>query len=99
MIQSWYKLIISLFLGTFCVVFHCMALPSLEGIQIYQKNIHLSEERKQILADDIDRYHNADDMWEVLRTEFTLPHYEDNPLVQEQIQWFLNNQVFLQRAA
>ncbi|HEX2548340.1 MAG TPA: transglycosylase SLT domain-containing protein, partial [Gammaproteobacteria bacterium] len=99
MIQSWCKLIFSLFIGTFFVAINSFALPSLEGIQVYQKNIHLSEERKQSLADDIDRYRNADNMWDVLRAEFTLPHYEDNPLVQEQINWFLNNQEFLQRAA
>lgn len=99
MIRSWCKLILGVLISTFFVAFRCYALPSLEGIQVYQKNIHLSEERKQTLADDIDRYRNADNMWDVLRAEFTLPHYEDNPLVQEQIEWFLNNQDFLQRAA
>lgn len=76
-----------------------IATSSIEGIQVFHKNFHLDEERAQSLADDIDRYHNAEDVWELLRSEFTLPHYEDNPLVQEQIRWFLNNQDFLQRAA
>ncbi len=99
MVRSWCILIFSVLISTIFVALRCHAFPSLEGIQVYQKNIHLSEERKQGLADDIDRYRNADNMWDVLRAEFTLPHYEDNPLVQEQIEWFLNNQDFLQRAA
>ena len=102
MTGSWYKLIIKLFfLGIFCTALNCIciAAPSVEGIQVYQKTFHLSEEHKQNLADDIDRYHNADDMWDVLRSEFTLPHYENNPQVKDQIDWFLNNQDFLHRSA
>ncbi|RDI46059.1 lytic transglycosylase [Aquicella lusitana] len=75
------------------------ASPSAEGIQIYQKNVHLSPEHKQKLADDIIRYRNADNLWDVLREEFTLPHYEDNPAVQAKIEWFMNNQDFLLRSA
>lgn len=75
------------------------AAPSTEGIQVYQKNIHLSEVHKQRLADDIIRYRNADNLWVVLRDEFTLPHYEDNPQVQEKIQWYMHNQDFLLRSA
>jgi len=101
MIQSWNKFTLSCLLGICYVIIHfpTFALPSIEGVQVYQKNIHLFAERKQSLADDINRYRNADNMWDVLRAEFTLPHYEDNPLVQEQIEWFLNNQEFLSRAA
>lgn len=73
----------------------CYAASNPEGIQIYQKNMHLSAEHKQNLAADIHRYHHADNIWDSLRQEFTLPHYEDNPLVQEQIEWFLNHQDFL----
>lgn len=100
--ESWYKLIIkNISLGICCASIHCASAspPNIEGIQVYQKNLHLSEEHKQNLAEDIDRYHNADDMWDLLRSEFTLPHYEDNPQVQEQIEWFLNNQDFLSRSA
>ena len=42
-----------------------------DGIQLYQKNLHLSEEHKQRLANDIVRYRNADNLWDVLRDEFT----------------------------
>jgi membrane-bound lytic murein transglycosylase D len=73
--------------------------PSTEGIQLYQKNVHLSPVHKQKLADDITRYRNADNLWDVLREEFTLPHYEETPAVQEKIEWFMNNQDFLLRAA
>lgn len=102
MTKSWYKLIIKIFfIGIFCTASYrvCIAAPNIEGIQVYQKNLHLSEEHKQNLAEDIDRYHNADDMWDLLRSEFSLPHYESNPQVKEQIDWFLNNQDFLHRSA
>lgn len=74
------------------------AEPNREGIQTYQKNIHLSAERSN-LAEDINRYHNADDLWEVLRHQFVLPHYEDSPAVQNQIEWFMNHQEFLLHSA
>jgi hypothetical protein len=76
-----------------------LAVPNAEGIQVFHKNFHLDEERTQSLSDDIDRYHNADNVWGLLRSEFTLPHYEENRQVQEQIRWFLNNRDFLQRSA
>jgi len=75
------------------------ASPSAEGIQVYQKNMHLSPEHKQKLADDITRYRNADNLWDVLRDEFSLPHYEDSPAVQAKIEWFMNNQDYLLRSA
>jgi membrane-bound lytic murein transglycosylase D len=100
--HSWYKLIVR---GLAISIIYTLlssasfATPSVEGIQVYQKNLHLSPERKQSLAADIDRYNNADNIWDTLRQEFTLPHYEDNPRVQEQIEWFMNNQDFLYRSA
>lgn len=83
--------------GICCVLVHgsSVAASSPEGIQIYQKNLHLSAEHKQKLAADIYRYQNADNMWDVLRHEFILPHYEKSPQVQEQIEWFLHHQDFL----
>ncbi|MBV9575566.1 MAG: LysM peptidoglycan-binding domain-containing protein [Gammaproteobacteria bacterium] len=75
------------------------AIPSVEGIQVYQKNIQLSPEHKLKLAADVIRYRNADNLWDVLREEFTLPHYENSPAVQEKIEWFMNNQDFLLRSA
>lgn len=88
-------LIISLF---FINITSAIAAPTIEGIQVYQRNLK-SPEHKQKLADDIDRYQNADNFWDVLRDEFSLSHYEDNPLVQEKIEWFMNNQGFLLRSA
>lgn len=70
-----------------------------EDIQVYQNNAHLSPEHKQKLADDISRYRNADNLWDVLRNEFSLPHYEDTPAVQQKIEWYMNNQDFLLRSA
>ena len=97
MINRWIKLLVIISFINYGV--ESFATPNLEGIQTYQKNIHLSETRKQLLKDDIHRYRNADNMWDLLRSEFTLPHYEDTPAVREQISWFLNNQQFLSRAA
>jgi len=75
------------------------ASPSTEGIQIYQKNLHLSPEHKQKLADDITRYRTADNLWDSLGEQFSLPHYDNHPAVQEKIEWFMNNQDYLLRAA
>ncbi|EKD71942.1 MAG: hypothetical protein ACD_46C00053G0002 [uncultured bacterium] len=101
-IRSWYRLLVQLIILSACCVLiggASFASPSAEGIQIYQKNVHLSPEHKQKLADDITRYRNADNLWDVLRDEFSLSHYENNPLVQEKIEWYMNNQDFLLRSA
>lgn len=68
-----------------------LAANNTDGIQIYHKNLHLNPLHQQTLALDIHRYHHADNFWDTLRQEFALPHYEDNPLIQEQIEWFLNH--------
>jgi membrane-bound lytic murein transglycosylase D len=87
----------------FCVLIIVLNISfgnnTIEGIQDYQKNLPLSPEHKQKLADDISRYRNADNIWDALREEFTLSHEEDNPAVQEKIDWFMNNQDFLLRSA
>lgn len=75
------------------------AFPSAEGIQVYQKNIHLSPEHKQKLAEDINRYRHADNLWDVLRDEFSLSHYEESYAVQAKIEWYMNNQDYLLRTA
>lgn len=72
--------------------------PSIEGIQSYQQDLHLNPEHKQNLAEDISRYQNADNLWDVLRDEFSLDHAENSPAVQEKIEWFMNNQDFLMRS-
>ncbi len=94
--ELWYKIIINTWIALCCLAINSpsFAYPSAEGIQIYQ-NMHLSPERKQNLAEDITRYYNADNLWDALRHDFILPHYEDNPVVQEKIEWFLNHQDYL----
>lgn len=101
MMQFCYKKIIQHTLLCMCTFFVATAVNavSLDGIKIYQKDLHTSPERQQNLADDIDRYRNADDMWEILRNDFALNHYEDNPLVQAQIDWFMDHQDFLRHSA
>lgn len=74
------------------------ATLSTDGLRTYQNAPSLSEEHKQILADDLSRLSQADNIWDVLRDEFSLPHYEDNPIVQEKIEFFMNNQDFLLRS-
>jgi LysM repeat protein len=93
--QPWY---IKLFLGAM-LSFSCISILyayGTEGLQVCHNN---TSEQRQVIADAIDRYHNADDMWDVLRQEFVLQHYEDNPQVQEQIQWFMQHQDFLLNSA
>lgn len=90
---------ILLFISWLALPGMCFSATNVEGIQTYQKNVHLVPEHKEKLAADITRYRNADNLWDVLRDEFTLPHYEDAPIVQEKIEWFMNNQDFLLRAA
>ena len=99
--QLWFRAFIHLIIVGLSFIFITdvsLAYPSAEGIQVYQKNVHLLPEHKQKLADDITRYRNADNLWDVLREEFTLPHYEDSPAVQAKIEWFMNNQDFLLRS-
>lgn len=93
------KLIISLvLLSPFGAVIHpAFAIRTIEGIEIYKKN--LKPEHKQKLNDDLKRYHSADNLWDVLRDEFSLPHYENNPIVHDKILWYLNNQVYLLHSA
>jgi membrane-bound lytic murein transglycosylase D len=74
-------------------------MPNQDGIQVYQKNVHLLPSHKQKLADDITRYRNADNLWDVLREEFSLPHYEESYAVQAKIEWYMNNQDYLLRVA
>lgn len=84
--------ILSLFLGA-----ASFASPNPEGIQVYQK--FLPPEHKQKLAADITRYRNADNLWDVLRDEFSLLHYEESYAVQLKIEWYMNNQDYLLRSA
>lgn len=101
-VTSWNKLISLIFLSISCsLLFNptTLASPNVEGIQVYNNNVHLSAEHKRVLADDITRYHHADNLWDILRDEFSLPHYENSPAVQAKIEWFMNNQDFLLRSA
>src|SRR5579872_1697739 len=96
--NAWYKLILNIvFLMLVCSMMNAasFAAPNAEGIQVYQKNLQLSPEKKQSLAEDVNRYYNADNVWDALRLEFNLPHYENNPEVQVQIEWFLTHNHFL----
>jgi len=97
-LSRWQKRII-LIMACVSIAMNCFAASNNEGIQVYKKNVHLSPEHKQKLADAITRYHNADNIWDVLREEFSLDHEENNPAVQEKIEWYMNNQDYLLRSA
>lgn len=84
-------------LGAFIPV-NAFAEANPEGFQTYKHYNQANSTHKQLLAEDIDRYRNADNLWEALREEFTLSHYENNPEVQAKIEWYLNNQGFLYRS-
>jgi membrane-bound lytic murein transglycosylase D len=71
---------------------------NLEGIQVYQKSAS-SPGKKVRLVDDVRRYHSAENLWDVLRYEFSLPHHEYHTAVQENIDWLMNDQDFLIRTA
>ncbi len=93
---------IALLLCFFSLTFimpYAFAYPYSEGIQVYHKNVHLSPEHKQKLAEDINRYRHADNLWDVLRDEFSLPHHEESYAVQAKIEWYMNNQDYLLRTA
>lgn len=110
--KHWRKLFLQtiLFSGlltSFAIPATGYAAPNNDGIRVYQntpgnseENTQkgLSEEHKQNITDDISRFKQADNLWDVLRDEFSLPHYENNPVVQERIEWFMNNQDFLLRS-
>jgi membrane-bound lytic murein transglycosylase D len=94
------KLITFILIGfSFFSLQNVFASNAPEGIQVYQHNLALLPEHRQQVAEDLYRYQQADNIWDVLREEFTLPHYEDSPAVQEKIQWFMSNQDFLLRSA
>jgi membrane-bound lytic murein transglycosylase D len=96
----WYDLLMKLvLLSISCTLITgaSFALSYSEGIQVYQKI--LPPEHKQKLADDIIRYRHADNLWDILRDEFALPHYENHPAVQEKIVWYMNNQDYLLQVA
>lgn len=88
-------------LGIFCSLISSisMAYPNIEGIQNYQKSLPFSKERRQSLAEDINRFYNADNIWDLLRSEFTLHHYENTPEVRAQLNFFMNNPNFLLHSA
>jgi len=71
---------------------------NLEGIQVYPK-ANDPRGKKTKPADDLIRFRSADNLWDVLRSEFSLAHHENNPAVQENIDWLLNDQDFLLRTA
>jgi len=90
------KIILTIFLSF--ITLSSYAVNSLDGIKVYQKNL-LKEKNHLEIKNDLERYRNADDLWEELRYEFSLYHYEENPLVQDQIEFFMNHQEFLRQCA
>lgn len=97
----WIKRVLGwLYIAISCLIINSAsyATSSLEGIQIYSQN-SLSTDKKQVMTHALIRYQSADNLWYILRTEFSLPHYERHPAVQENIEWFIENQEFLMHTA
>lgn len=98
---SWIKYALScvcVFFCTFSTSNNAYASLNIEGIQVYQKNAPYAG-KKARMATDLFHSHHADNLWDVLRSEFTLSHHESNPAVQDNIDWFMNDQDFLIRTA
>lgn len=49
-------------------------------------------------AEPREKYHNSD-LWSVLQHQFTLNHYENNPAVKAQIEWFLKRKKYIYKLA
>jgi membrane-bound lytic murein transglycosylase D len=102
--QSFFCVKFKSLLKWICVALTCTIINSasyaslnLEGIQVYPKTTNRAGQNTR-LADDVIRYQNANaNLWDLLRSEFTLPHYENSAVIQEHIQWWLDNQDFLLR--
>jgi membrane-bound lytic murein transglycosylase D len=43
--------------------------------------------------------HSSNNMWAVIASNFSLPHYADTPAVQRQIQWFQTHQKYFNKVA
>ncbi|HSW71201.1 MAG TPA: transglycosylase SLT domain-containing protein, partial [Gammaproteobacteria bacterium] len=93
----WIKQLVSILFGSLLINHLSYASLTQEGIQIYQKNDGAIV--KKATADDVLRYHSADNLWDVLRSEFTLSSEEYNPAVQENIDWLMNDGDFLTRTS
>lgn len=88
----------TLFLGVYITLLDSASAfqTNIEGIQTYSKN---ESEHQQHIQEDLNRYYNADNLWDVLRSDFSLSHEEDNPAVQHQIQVLLSDRDFLVHSA
>lgn len=75
------------------------AARNTEGLHVYTTAQQVNKYHKEKLAKDITTLRRADNLWDVLRDEFSLPHYENRPQVQAKIEWYMNNKQFLLRAA
>lgn len=95
--KSFLYLIVFSFVSV--VVNLCFAATQIEGIRTFSKNLNLSQAVQKKLEEDLAKYHEADNLWDVLREEFTLSHYENHPAIQAKISWYMNNQDFLITAA
>jgi len=94
--QSWlFTVVLIAYLGSHTV---SLAAPASNAIQVDLKNRQISTERKDRLVVEVKRYRNADNLWDILRENFALPHYENIPGVQEKVNWYMRNQDYLIRA-
>src|SRR3990167_3937518 len=86
-----------------CGTIKVEAAFSSDGVTVYQKNILPATQtiNQQVPAGSplFNEASHSDNLWDVLRHEFVLSHYENNEAVREKIEWYMNNQAFLLRSA
>jgi len=90
---------ISVLFTALMVTSHSFAALSMEGIQVYQKNAVPSPKKRGSFAEAFRHYKSTDNLWDVVRSEFSLAHHDYNPAVQENIDWLLNDHDFLMHTA
>lgn len=71
----------------------CSTQPSTTGIQTYTAHATVDQAIQQQQA--IDQYRHAGNLWDVLRDDFKLDQDESRPVVQKQVQYFLQHKEVL----
>lgn len=87
----------------FTIFFAFCAIPSYattpDGILSYSRHLNSNIATKAEMQAALQRYQQAENLWDVLRKTFSLPHYDNNPAVREKIAWYMSNQDDLIRSA
>lgn len=95
---SWLCLFLSYLLANSAAY----ASLSVDGINVYPKSAAPAQTTNKVNS-DVSRLQSADNLLNVLRSEFKLAHHEEKQAVQNNIRWFMHNKDYIirttQRAA